>query len=509
MGYDKQTFTDGQVLKAQDLNKMSEGIAASKPKKPYTSKWERFKVQVNQTPLPAWNTSLMNTSRDLSDINSIVEGTSDFNITKEDSVVSQMTWTKGSQMIAMSSNEYFGQPHASSSGRQYSNNVSIPGGYTHLVLTMLASSDPASTGGLVFFDSSDNPIKGYYINNAAANGVAEKTYKIPANAAYFVTTIWTSDSNTFPYNISNYKCCLAIGTGSSGTAITDTSNNDVQNFATVTGVIALPRTYTPDGPATKLIMFAHGGHGFVDDTRWYPTKGESFTAFIQSLLDEGYAVFDCNGYKDIPYEEWKSTLIDRGDVQISEGMPQVVEAYYKCYQYIIENYNIKPGCYIQGCSQGGHLAINFAYTHRECVSAIAMMAGQIDLYDQGYNYQTLENKRQVAKLLGFTNTTFTTNQEAMAAYEHHKADPFDPMKRITTIDGVDYVLGWNIPIKFFYGTNDTILPQYEYTKRLVKALQNSKAICYLRWFNGFSHDDVAVCNKEVARKEMIAWFNRF
>ena len=209
MGYDKQTFTDGQVLKAQDLNKMSEGIAASKPKKPYTSEWERFKVQVNQTPLPAWDTSLMNTSRDLSDINSIVEGTSDFNITKEDSVVSQMTWTKGSQMIAMSSNEYFGRPHASSSGRQYSNNVSIPGGYTHLVLTMLASADSASTGGLVFFDSSDNPIKGYYISNAAANGVVERTYTIPSGATYFVTTMWTATSSAYPYNMNGYVCYLS------------------------------------------------------------------------------------------------------------------------------------------------------------------------------------------------------------------------------------------------------------------------------------------------------------
>lgn len=41
------------------------------------------------------------------------------------------------------------------------------------------------------------------------------------------------------------------------------------------------------------------------------------------------------------------------------------------------------------------------------------------------------------------------------------------------------------------------------------AFTPSKAICYLRWFEGFSHDDVAVCNQPVAREEMIAWFNRF
>lgn len=504
MSYEKQNFTNGQVLTAEALNHIEDGISASRPKKAYTEVWERFKVQVNQTPIPAWDTSKMGVTQDNSDINSIFEG--ETAITEETSVVSQMTWTEGYQMIAEATNGKYGQPNPSGSGRQYSNKVTIPDGYTALVLTMLVSADSSSTGGLVFFDSSDNPIQGYYISGASANGVEEKTYAIPSGAATFSTTIWMSSSGTYPYDISNYKCCVAKG---GGKAITDTGNNDVENFASVTGVIALPKSYTPNGTPTKLIMFGHGGHGYVDDTRWYPTKGEAFTNLIQTILDEGYAVFDCNGYKDTPYEEWKTQLIDKGDVQISEGMPQVVEAYYKCYQHIIENYNIKPGCYIWGCSQGGHLAMNFAYTHRECVSAIAMMAGQIDLYDQGYSYQTLENKRQVAKLLGFTNTEFTNNSDAMAAYEHHKADPFDPMKRITTIDGVDYVLGWNIPIKFFYGTNDTILPQYQYTKRMVKALQNSKAICYLRWFEGFSHDDVAVCNKDVVREEMIAWFNRF
>jgi hypothetical protein len=97
----------------------------------------------------------------------------------------------------------------------------------------------------------------------------------------------------------------------------------------------------------------------------------------------------------------------------------------------------------------------------------------------------------------------------MEAYEPWKADPFDPMKRIVTIAGKDYVFGWNTPIKFFYGTGDTILPQYRHTKRLVKALQNSGAVCYLRWYEGFTHNDVAVCGKDVVREEMLAWFDRF
>ena len=291
------------------------------------------------------------------------------------------------------------------------------------------------------------------------------------------------------------------------TRLNPSLGEDGEDFAECTGVIALPPIYTHDGEPCKLILFAHGGHGYVDESRWYPTN-TNFQPLVTYLLSMGYAVFDCNGYKDTPYNEWIK-MVNNGNVQISEGMPQVCEAYWKCYQYIIAHYNVNPNIYIWGCSQGGHLAMNFAYTHRQVVSAIAMAAGQIDLYDQGYAYQTLENKRQVAKLLGFTNTTFTTNSEALEAYEHDKADKFDPMKRIVTIGDKDYFLGWNTPIKFFYGTNDTTLPQFQYTERAFNALKNSCAVVYMRWYQGFNHDDVAVGAKEIVREEIIEFFNRF
>lgn len=137
---------------------------------------------------------------------------------------------------------------------------------------------------------------------------------------------------------------------------------------------------------------------------------------------------------------------------------------------------------------------------------MAWMAGHIELYDQGYAYQTLENKRQVSKLLGFSNTAFTTNAEALAAYEHDKADPFDPMKWITTVDGTDYLYGWSVPIKFFYGTADTILPQFDYVKRFHQALNHAGFACELMWYEGFSHQDVASAANEQCRNDMLVWF---
>ena len=287
---------------------------------------------------------------------------------------------------------------------------------------------------------------------------------------------------------------------------TDTLD-DAEILETTTGVIALPPNYTPYGEPVKLILFAHGGHGYVDETHWYPTSS-NFDNLVKRLLAAGYAVFDCNGCKDMPYSEWQE-LIAHGDVLIASGLPQACEAYYKCFQYIIANYNVVPKVYIWGCSMGGFLAMNFAYYHREIVAAVACMAGCLDLYDQGYEYQTLENKRQTAKLLGFSNTTFVNNTEAMAAYEHYKADPWDPMQRVVMINNKRYVLGYNTPTKFFYGTNDTVVPQYKYTINLVEALQNSKVICYLKWFDGFNHNDVAAGGSPIATREAVEWFNRF
>ena len=445
-------------------------------KKPYTAEWERFKVQVNQAPY-IWETS----------------------ITEKVSVADQMTWTEGYQMIAQQTNASYGKPYASSTGRQYSNNVPIPDGYTHVMLTMLVAASSESTGGLVFFDTNDKPIAGYYIAGAEADGVELKTYAIPSGAEYFVTSIWMADSAKYPYDISNFECYFAKG------ETVGKPDPDKEHYEPVTGVIALPESYTADGAPTKLIMFAHGGHGYVDETHWYPTN-EDMEDTVKALLAAGYAVFDCSGYKDTPYEEWKA-LTDAGNVQMGIGLPQVVEAYYNCYRYILENYNIEPGLYIQGCSQGGHTALTFAKMHPEDVTTVAWMAGHIELYDQGYAYQTLENKRQVAKLLGFSNTTFTTNAEALAAYEHDKADPFDPMKWITTVDGTDYLYGWTVPVKFFYGTADTILPQFDYVKRFHQALNNAGFTCELKWYEGFSHHDVAPAANEQCRNDMLAWFD--
>lgn len=333
-------------------------------------------------------------------------------------------------------------------------------------------------------------------------------YKKPYTSAYERFKVLV---NQKPHVSFDYSDVYASNNDSERIALsqahaTDTLD-DAEVLETTTGVIALPPNYSPYGDPVKLILFAHGGHGYVDETHWYPSSS-TFPNLVKRLLAAGYAVFDCNGYKDTPYNDWQA-LVNQGNVQISEGMPQVCDAYFKCYQHIVANYNVYPKVYIWGCSQGGHLAMNFAYCHRDIVAAVAMMAGQLDLYDQGYSYQTLENKRQVAKLLGFSNTDFANNTEAMAAYEHYKADPWDPMQRIVLLNNKRYILGYNTPTKFFYGTNDTTLPQYKYTVNLVEALQNSKVICYLRWFEGFSHDDVAAGGSPIAIREAVEWFNRF
>ena len=148
----------------------------------------------------------------------------------------------------------------------------------------------------------------------------------------FGASIWMADSEKYPYDISNFECYFAKG------ETVGKPDPEKEHYEPVTGVIVLPESYTADGEPTKLIMFAHGGHGYMDETHWYPSNADMETT-VRALLAAGYAVFDCNGYKDTPHEKWKQ-ITDAGDVQMGIGLPQVVEAYINCYQYILENYNI-------------------------------------------------------------------------------------------------------------------------------------------------------------------------
>ena len=113
------------------------------------------------------------------------------------------------------------------------------------------------------------------------------------------------------------------------------------------------------------------------------------------------------------------------------------------------------------------------------------------------NTGTRGKQRQI-QILGFTNNT----------YDENKANPWNPMARIKTIDGIDYY-DISVPIKMTYGTADEVLPDNQYFKRLAQAMINAKATVYCKWYTGFDHMDVAFANEDVVKKDTIDFFDRF
>lgn len=240
-----------------------------------------------------------------------------------------------------------------------------------------------------------------------------------------------------------------------------------------------------------------GGHGYVNDTMWYPSSPEIVNEVVPYFLSKGYAVFSCNGMKDMTYEEFLN--LSPSGFTSNLGLPDTIEAYWKSYQYVIENYNIDHKIFLWGGSQGGYGVLNFTKMHPNVVRAVACMGGMVDLEEQGWKITGSRGIDRITKILGFNSTS---------TYENSKADPWDPSKRIITV-GDKEMYFFPVPIKVCYGTADEVLIDQKYIKRLAEAMINGKCTIYCKWYDGYNHMDVAFGFKEVVRKDIIEWFDRF
>jgi len=280
------------------------------------------------------------------------------------------------------------------------------------------------------------------------------------------------------------------------------SNSDkTEIIVSVKGVIALPKTYTPNGEPCRLLLFAHGSSGNVTDTEWYNNKSSFINDFIPFWLSQGYAVFDCNAVPD------GEARLSNGASTLSNpiGLPDNMQAYLKAYEYIITNYNVKPQMYVWACSAGGPVPLNFLFMRSGAIAAIAECGGILDIKDeiwgQSHQYPS-DHKPDLAKRLGFDDVSGNT-------WEHDKADIWNPYSRIKEIDGKQYAFGFNAPIYILHGTNDTVLYQFEKRNTFADALINGGSICSIKWYDGFTHDDVCMGEKHVVMEDVCKWFNRF
>ncbi|WP_164849781.1 alpha/beta hydrolase family protein [Niallia taxi] len=248
--------------------------------------------------------------------------------------------------------------------------------------------------------------------------------------------------------------------------ITNVNDNE-SNIINVPSALWLPSTYKVSGKKVPLVMMAHGhGEYLTTDGTW--GTNPTWIAWKDSIVAAGYAVFDINGYDN---------TINPGSKHW--GSPRTIEAYFKAYLWITENFNVDYRLIITGGSMGGMTALNFANAHANIARCV----------------------------LAYAPCTDFVNQVSSQAWR----DEYLTSYAITNLENVP---GWtpininylNIPLKIWHGTGDTTL-NYTYSQTLVNKLKANNCPSELRLMSGSGHD-VAYGNQTVM-KESLMFMNRF
>lgn len=264
-------------------------------------------------------------------------------------------------------------------------------------------------------------------------------------------------------------------------SLTDTNDNLVD----VDCVLKLPVTYKEYGRKSKLLMICHGAGNGVTSVQGIDKGWEDIADYnnlIDTFVNAGYAVFDCNGYDNTIFgvNFW--------------GSPKGVEAWRKAYDYIINNYNVEHNFSIYGFSMGGLTALNLVTNKFPNIKAVALGSPVLDLE------KSWEDGQVKLMQLGFGlgskyDKTFTIG--------------CDPMQKIVKINGSEYYNANVPPVKIWYGSTEVgTCVNKEYAKRIVNAITNGGGSAYYREVENAGHE-ICYGHNDNINKEILYFFERF
>lgn len=377
----------------------------------------------------------------------------------------------------------------------------------------------ASSQGIVFFDSGNVPISGILRPVGAVRGIQEITIsrpQIPMNAYSFRSCAWNFD-NSLLYG--SFSCTLTYIKGTLGNGKylpirsgyihfsvkvnqsvsnswdTGSTNQEPVNYKASTAVMVLPDGYTQWGAKTKAMFFFHGMNNVVTDVTWGSPGADSEGANEVKLAQKeffrasGFAVIDCNG----PYD-------NGGQPVYGIGSPQAVEAYRKCYEYIIERYNIDPEIYAIGGSMGGVVALNYCFSYQH-VRALALLSPWTDLKNVGWPSLSASQKSAFVDFYGFADTS---------TFDDSKVKGHNPAGRIREINGVQQINYNKHPIKMWIGSLENTQGSLLYPNALafINALINGDSNARLRIVEGADHTLVSG-GSDVVNQEVVTWLKKY
>ncbi|SEA87102.1 hypothetical protein SAMN05443667_110120 [Flavobacterium gillisiae] len=250
------------------------------------------------------------------------------------------------------------------------------------------------------------------------------------------------------------------------------------------GLIILPKGYSSSGNPVKLVIYGHGGGGYVSDN-FSESENDNYCKFMSSL---GYAVLDMSG---IPEGLVSKLKIDRGR---TVGSFIALRSYIAGYDFVMDNFNIdRSGCYFFGNSNGGLTGMNLANLSEIPFIAQAGICPMISIernlwsYNAGTlslsggEFNSLQNRANIIRLFGMENVN---NQVELnkAIYEKDKVGVYDPFDYLIYQNNSDY----SVPFKIFQ-TKDDWAVKFSLTKEFVDIMNKRGNNISLREFESGGH----------------------
>jgi hypothetical protein len=194
------------------------------------------------------------------------------------------------------------------------------------------------------------------------------------------------------------------------------------------GVLILPESYSLEGDPARLVIYCHGGSGYVTMENSEAEQQD----VVKYFVSQGLAVLSMMGMP----EKYA------GEIKVDEcrnlGFPAALEAYQKGYDFVVEKYNInKTGCFLFSNSHGGLIASNIvnltdipviAQSGASPLLSIAHNAWFVPTHSWGIHgeFSEYQIKANIIKLYNMTSPISSLDELKNAVYEKDKTGIYDP-----------------------------------------------------------------------------------
>lgn len=341
--------------------------------------------------------------------------------------------------------------------------------------------------GLAFYDENKGFLS-YVDSLTGTNGLITHAVDVPSNAYYFRASGWNyvnsltygafSASLTSPNvavdgkRVSNGECTFfsvlynrAIDDLSKTTFGSYNEQEEfipnpsqVEELVCTTAVVLLPPNYTPTGKPCRVILNFHGWSHYVNYKVWGLPSRLGFIQQKQRWANAGYAVIDVN----LKNSSQKGNYSGLGSIQVDDS-------YRKAFEWVKKNYNVEETCFVVCGSAGGPNGINVCYNWPD-VRAGVWLDTWINVSEHSY--------------VGSCGSYYYGYTES---YDATRVGTRNPMSKIKTIDGVDYLMMPKCPVKLYPLSNAA-----SFMKPFVDIIDAGNAIgdFYIRRCSGISHSDL-------------------